>query len=428
MNTQLMQKKQGNRISINDLYEFINTNQNVFQNIGCINLNESVMQQQEELEKLQFQDVKKIYTFPYNIMNFLQVENSKIKYLHAGTFVKTKGSINLSLFSSIISCLKYSFLSQTIISQEKFLIFFINRLKNDLNGLFFLHKYDKLYNWSKDEIINDLNNGIFSGQILHILCDYFCINIFVFDIESDEMYFGGGMHYIPYRKSIFLLKFDNDTFEPLFTDQTRVFMLSDEPIKIIRNKIRTTKLYPVYGYGVTKPEEFEEDLVKYNPPLKKSKKELRLEKEKAEKLKAEQKNEEDLEEMLEKIDNILSEQISTNIAEYDETINGFTEDHENISEHKNIEEIIEKNNKKNPKKTEWVINEDILTKSNEKKPTKKQKTNDTSVNITQIKTMKVSELQQTASKLKLQTRENGKAMTKQQLLSTIEKYLSESTI
>jgi hypothetical protein len=346
--------------------------------------------------------------------------------------VKTKGSVNLSLFSSVISCLKRSFLSQTIISQEKFLIAFIDRFKYDLNSLFFLHKYDKLYNWSLAEIISDLNNGIFSGQILHILCDYFCINIFVLDVEDDSIFFGGGMHYIPYRKNMFLLKYDNDVFEPIFTEQTRLFTLSDELMKSIRVNIRKTRLYSVYGYGVTKPEEFEEDLVKYNPPVKKTKRELQKEKEENEKLKAEQKAEEDLETMLEKVDEELSDKISNDIAEYDETINGFTEDHENNSE-QNVEEIIEKKPKKKQvkqsKKIEWIIQEDDVIEEVEKKPTKKQKNDNAPlVDITKLKTMKVAELQETASKLNISIRESGKALTKQQLLTKIEEYISGANI
>ena len=273
METQLSQNQSQKRISLDDLYAFIKTNKSTFQTIGCINLNDST-HVIEDLEKLHFQDVRKIQMFPPNISNFLQTSDITHKYLHAGTFVLTKGSLNLSLFSSIICCLKRSFLSQTIISQEKFLLALLTRFKKDIESLFLLHKYDKFYNWNHIEIIADLTNGIFSGQLLHLLCDYFCINIFVLYIDDDSIFFGGGLHYIPYRKHIFLIKYDGDIFEPLFTEQTRLFTLSDELTKSTRKNIRNTKLYSVYGSGITKPEEFEEDLFKYNPPVKKSKREL----------------------------------------------------------------------------------------------------------------------------------------------------------
>lgn len=443
MNSHSMHKKQGKRISMEDLYKFIKTNNDAFQNIGCVNLNNQ-SKEPEELEKLQFQDVRKIQTLPNTIANFLQFDQQSLKYLHAGTFVKTKGSMNLSLFSSVITCLRRSFLSQTIISQEKFLISLIDRFKSDLTSLFFLHKYDKIYNWSKEEVISDINNGIFSGQILHILCDYFCVNIFVLDIEDDSVFFGGGMHYIPYRKSIFVLKYDNDIFEPLFTEQTRLFTLSDEPVKSIRSQIRNTKLYSVYGYGVSKPEEFEEDLIKYNPPIKKSKRELLKEKQKMEqeKLKDENKENDELENILDKIDEELSDKIANEIAEYDDTINGFTDDKDNESE-QNVEEIIEKKPSKKQvkqsKKMEWIIqdepdekpDEKTDEKPEEKKPTKKQKVNSLAkphVDVTTLKTMKLVELQETATKLGLSAREGGKALVKQQLLNRIENYLTGSIV
>lgn len=412
MNTQ---KKQGRRLNMEDLYHFIKINKNTFQNIGCINLNE-VIERKEELTRLHFQDIRKIQTLPNFISEFLQVSDTTVqKYLHAGTFTHTKGSINLSLFSSIVSCLKRSFLSLTMISQEKFLLQFIDRFKNDLNSIFILHKYDKIYNWSRAELADDICYGIFSGKLLHVLCDYFCLNIFVLDVVDDIVYFGGGIHYVPYRRNIFLLKHANDVFEPVFTEQTRLFTLSDDVMKVIRKSIRKTTLYGVYGNGVTRPEEFEEDLTKYNPPPRKTKKQLN--KELAEKTKKEESelaltsNKEDL-----------------RLSEYDETINGFSE---NASEQDNntdqlIEVVDKKKTVKQSKKIEWIIQDsDDELEEVIKKPTKKVKTSVPTVNLAEVKTMKVPELQATATKLNIPIREGGKALTKAQLLFKIENFTNE---
>jgi hypothetical protein len=444
----------GKRLSIDDIYKFIKQNGKTFQNIGCINLNENVSIK-EDLEKLQFQDIRKVYNLPSSISNFLQVPSSGVsKYLHAGTFIRTKSSINLSLFSSVISCLRRSFLSQTVITQEKFLLAMIERLKIEISNVFLLHQYEKLYNWSKTDVMTDISTGIFSGQVLKILCDFFCVNIFVFDIDGDTVYFGGGMHYVPFRKTIFLLKFENDEFEPLFTEQTRSFTLSDDPMSYIRKNIRYAKLYPVFGYGVSKTEEVDEDLVKYNPPPKKTKKEFRIEKELVQK----KKEQDELEAELEKIDEKLSETVSKELAEYDDSMNGFTEEHGQDSDNE-VEQITEKKPTKKvskiqpSKKTEWhieddetpIVNEDSkklvaknmidsdtpqvvkpLTKIikvtkpvNSVKPVKKQ----LDIDITKLKTMKLAELQETATKLTLPIREGGKALTKPLLLAKIEEAI-----
>jgi hypothetical protein len=437
----------GKRLSIDDIYKFVKQNGKIFQNIGCINLNENVSIK-EDLEKLQFQDIRKVYNLPSSISNFLQVSSSGVsKYLHAGTFGRTKSSINLSLFSSVISCLRRSFLSQTIVAQEKFLLALIDRLKIELPNVFLIHQYEKLYTWSKTEVTSDISTGIFTGQVLKVLCDFFCVNIFVCDIDSDTVYFGGGMHYIPFRKTIFLLKFDNDEFEPLFTEQTRLFTLSDDPMGYIRKNIKHAKLYHVFGYGVSKTEEVDEDLVKYNPPPKKTKYEFRMEKELAQKMK----EQEELELELEKIDVILSENVSkelAEIAEYDDSMNGFTEEHGQDSDEE-ITQLVEKKPTKKVSKTQpnkkielyiendetLVTNEDIknnkkLVTKNETqviktsnivkstKTTKVQKQID--IDITKLKTMKLAELQETATKLTLPIREGGKALTKVLLLAKIE--------
>ena len=393
------------RITTEDLVKFIKINKSTFQNIGCVDLNESI-EIDTVLQQLSFQDVKKIYSLPPNISNFLKIDQENIsKYLHAGTFNNNK-NINLSLFSSIISCFKRTFIGQSIVSQEKFLLKFIDIFKYNISKLFDTYNYNSLYNWSKSDIINDIDHGIFTGQILKLLCDFFCVNIFVLDIYADKVYFGSGIHYIPYKRNIFLLKFKNDIFEPFFTEQTRLFTLSDTLTQNIKQNISNVSLYSVFGYGVPKVEEISEDLLSYIYTKK------------------------DIRELNKKKQKLEQEEEKQKLEEYDESINGFTEDIDDVEKSESIKNL--------NKKTDWHIenSEDESEESNnnsEESNNNSEESNNNSeeeninkykgTSLSSLKKMKIAELQKIASDLNIPTKTGNKQVTKIVLIDKINNLL-----
>jgi hypothetical protein len=195
--------------------------------------------EKNDLVKLSYQNVKTIMMLPKELRKIFDVD--KTKYLHAGVLetINIAGKErNVSLFSSVLTCLKQSFFSQNQQYQQKLILTLIDCLKADSRKF----NYRK-YGWEKNDMIDCLNRGFIGSNILKFLCDYLYVNIFVLDISSDELKFAGGEEYIPFKKSIFLIHYEKDIFEPLYTDHTKSFSKNDEIMKKINDNIANFKCY-----------------------------------------------------------------------------------------------------------------------------------------------------------------------------------------
>jgi hypothetical protein len=141
-------QKCGERIGITELLNYLKTNKDTIKNIGCIDLNNvnntKNKIEETEISKLHFQDLKKINYLPENLANIFKLNSDNFhKYLHAGVLQNLSYSyskhtesvkINVSLYSSILVCLRHTFLSQPSKYQEIFITKLIDRLKNDASG------------------------------------------------------------------------------------------------------------------------------------------------------------------------------------------------------------------------------------------------------------------------------------------------------
>jgi hypothetical protein len=250
---------------MDDLFKYLKKNSEAFKFVSYIDLNDKVEKTIAlTIDKLHFQDSKKINYLPTNLANIFKVNSNNLhKYLHIGVLKAIDGISNISLFSSIITCLKQTFISQTTSNQTLFIMKFVERLKSESKGSKFVEFGYKRYKWDKTDLYNDLSNGAASGNVVKYLCDYLHINIFVLDLDKDELYFGGGEEYIPYKKTIFLLKYEDDTFEPFCTEQSRIFVANDDLIKHIRENKKYVKCHVLSDKVDAEFNEIEEDLEKY---------------------------------------------------------------------------------------------------------------------------------------------------------------------
>jgi hypothetical protein len=264
--------KTGKRISLDDLFAFLKKNKQVFKDVGCVDLNDTKdTTVYTSLEKLNFQDFRKVNYLPKNLANIFKLHSADFgKYIHAGTLktinLKRQDVANLqiSLYSSIMTCLKQSFLSLPVSTQVDFISKLIDRLQNESKG----SKYEEFcyarkYRWKKSDISNDITHSLSGGNIIKYLSDYFHINIFVLDVDKDELYFGSD-EYVPYKKSIFLLKYADETFEPFFTEQTKTFSITDKIMDRIRSKSKDVNVYILCDNMDFKFQEVEEDLDWYS--------------------------------------------------------------------------------------------------------------------------------------------------------------------
>lgn len=246
------------KITTEGLIEYIKRNINKIYDIDAIDLNTVTHVEVNELKKLSFQDVRPVQYLP-EIFNEI-FDLNEMKYLHAGVLEKIPNyTANISLFSSVIVCVKQSFLSQSLSAQEKDIHTFIECLKNDSNKINY-----KKYGWEKNELYDCIQKGFIGSNIIKYLSDYLCINIFILNISEQKITFGGGDEYVPYRKSIFLIHHGGDSFEPLYTESgTKYFLYNDEIMKRIRSKRNLVKAFKLCENMDTSFVEYEENLNVY---------------------------------------------------------------------------------------------------------------------------------------------------------------------
>lgn len=246
------------KISVNSLLNFINRNIDTFKTLGCVDLNIVDLPNEETpttICPLDFQDLKKLSYLPTNLANIFDLQSNK--YLHAGML---KTNVATTFFSSILTCLKQSFLSQNVAHQSKFIKRFIEILSAESKGILYSKFEYKQFGWGRDDISNCLMNlekeNDVGANIIKYVSDYLHINIFVMDIANDLLRYGGGETYVPYKKTILVLKHTDENnkcvYEPVFTERSpQCFKIDDKIIGLIRNPENISKIIP-YTIGKSK--------------------------------------------------------------------------------------------------------------------------------------------------------------------------------
>jgi len=142
-------------------------------------------------------------------------------------FTNDHGHNNISLFSSVLACIKEDYLSISKEQQYKYIDCLITNILNNLSTIeiFKELEYD-LLGWNSVDIIKNLKTYTPSNQIIRILADYFHINILIIDIINDQVYSTSIIN--RFKKTILLINVDKNFYEPCF-------------YKTINNKI--TKIY-----------------------------------------------------------------------------------------------------------------------------------------------------------------------------------------
>lgn len=443
--TQMRQTiKTGKRVSVEDLFKYIKSNKESFRTVGCVDLNDTKEDIQiiENIERLHFQDSKKVNFLPKNLAHIFKFNSDNFhKYLHSGVFSNLnysydkrveKVNINVSLYSSVITCLKQSFLSQPVSYQSNFITKFIDRLRVEITTSKSKTHYKKLYKWKNDELHTDLVHDITGCKIIKYLCDFLHINIFILDIDDDNLYYGGGEQYIPYKKNIFLLKYSNDIYEPFFTEHAKTFGVNEPIIKTIKQNISLIKIYQLSEQlkndFVSELEEIEENLDIYKTKYTETYKDKTLTK-----ILVKNNKSGNVETILGNDDSKVSSKVKPKDDSYDETMNEYDDDSDsnntniqklnNISDSDNDSSSSEVSKKSNNVKTSDHSKENKKTKKLKKE--KKQK-----YNLEDIKSsLKLEELRKIAKDIDVELTEildnKVKAKTKSKLIEQIKEKLAK---
>ncbi len=115
--------------------------------------------------------------------------------------------------------------------------------------------YTKL-KWNKNTLKDNINKNIINEMTIRVVCDYLHINIFILNEDSNKIEYGGG-EFVPFKKNIFLYKFNNNYY-PVFTKKEKYFSFNSElMVYLLKNTDNLTLLsHDQFSFR-------EEDLSKY---------------------------------------------------------------------------------------------------------------------------------------------------------------------
>ena len=222
------------KVTLDELVEYIKSN-NKSNKRKKKELSESLSDSEEEhdLNKpLEYLTKKKIDSFGKNLddIYFNNLENT---YFREGS-IKEINENNISFYYSILFLLfKEKFNSLELNQKITFIEIFIKLLKLDVNSEKF-NKF-KTLGWKKESVMNYIKNNEINKILLRYISEYLHVNIFIIDLENQNILFSGENPFIKYKKNLFLLKLNENDYEPLFSE-TKIFPYSSEFIKLIESK------------------------------------------------------------------------------------------------------------------------------------------------------------------------------------------------
>lgn len=119
---------------------------------------------------------------------------------------------DISLYTSILTCIKSNFRSQLHNTQKAYVTQLNQNLISFINNKFIDFKYKDM-KWNRTEVIAQIKEYKQTKTILKVFGDYLHTNIILIDFENDSINCVDELS--PFRKTIILSLIDGDNFEPI---------------------------------------------------------------------------------------------------------------------------------------------------------------------------------------------------------------------
>ena len=150
-------------------------------------------------------------------------------------------SLNISLYSSILTCIDKQYINMSQNDKYKYVDEFVSIIKQKFNVLFTIYNYKQL-KWIKRNIVNEINNYTNHNIIIQLLADFLHLSIFIFNCNSQivSVCYTEKQFNI-YKPSIFLL-LKNNYFEPIVTNDKHLFWTTDPLFDFLTNN-KKSELY-----------------------------------------------------------------------------------------------------------------------------------------------------------------------------------------
>lgn len=233
--------KEGKKILLQDILTYIRTNDQIIGKPEIFQLNDVQVIQQNptitNIDQLYANKKSTLSALPKNLQNiFGEFCITRTGVLHS---VNVPKNVDISFFS----CLFEIFFADNICneSEKKLMIEdMIRKLYMEAKNKFTEFNYRDL-GWNQREFIERVKNCSVEKDIYRYCADFLYINIFILDLETDSLYYAGPETYNPYKKNVFILRFELDHFEPLYFNDIDTYIPSNTT-HIVQKLINNTYL------------------------------------------------------------------------------------------------------------------------------------------------------------------------------------------
>lgn len=184
------------------------------------------------LNSLKLGETEILDSLPQNLKNLFDINS--LNLIRVGVLQNIpKYNNNISVLSSILTCLISNFNLKPLSEQIEYIKYSIDYINKNFITLFDT-EYKSLH-WNKRELSEDLLAFKLHDRTLKVCADTFHINIFIMDMERDTLFFSN-THFVPYKKNLFLINLKDNIYESVFFNEKKYVQYNFELItKLVEN-------------------------------------------------------------------------------------------------------------------------------------------------------------------------------------------------
>ncbi len=223
------------KISINSLIKYVSCNlKNMDDKVELVSSDEDTTKTMpnQNIHPLKSSIPVKITALYNNLDDIVTKIDQNLLRTGVLTFVDDMGDVDISVYSSILWILKDGFSNYSRQQQSECIIEFIKTLKYNAIHMFNEFNY-KTLGWTDRQLVTDIKSGEVGTTVLRFMADYLHVNIFILNMNDEHIYYSGSHPWVPYKKNILLLRHNNNSFEPVFSDNVKFFGYESKLVSLL---------------------------------------------------------------------------------------------------------------------------------------------------------------------------------------------------
>lgn len=227
----------GKKISINALIKYVSDNwSNMDNNVELVSSDEDKKISHNQIICPLKRGIQvKLSALCNNLDDIVTKLDQNLCRIGILTLIEELGDTDISLYSSVLWILKDGFSSYSKQQQSECVVEFVKTLKFSSQYMFNELNYKNL-GWTEKQLMSDIKSGEVGTTVMRFLADYLHINIFILNMNDEQMYYAGSHPWIPYKKNVLLVRHDNNTFEPVFTENIKFFGYESKLVSLLLMK------------------------------------------------------------------------------------------------------------------------------------------------------------------------------------------------